>query len=155
MEKIDLEQIKKLREKTKAGVMDCRKALAECSGDFKKAEDWLRKKGLKKAQDKSSRETLQGVVEAYQHGNGRIVSVVELQCETDFVARTEEFKKLAHELAMQVAAMCPKSVDDLIDQPYIRDEKILVKQLVEEAIGKIGENIKIGRIARFELGDSK
>lgn len=153
MAKINLEKIKKLRVKTKAGVMDCRKALEECDEDFQKAEEWLKKKGLKTAEKKAGRETSQGLMEAYQHCDGKIVGVVELLCETDFVARTEEFKNLAHELAMQVAAMQPKDAMTLLKQPYIRDEKLTIKQLIDQHIGKIGENIKVGRIARFELGE--
>jgi len=153
MTKITLEQIKKLRTKTKAGVMDCRQALEENSGDMKKAQEWLRKKGVSSAAKRVNRQTACGVVEAYSHTDGRIVAVVELCCETDFVARNDEFKKLAHELAMQVAAMKPKNISQLLKQPWIRDEKRTVDSLVKEVIGKIGENIVVRKIARFELGE--
>lgn len=153
MSKITLSQIKQLRNKTKAGVADCRVALEETGGDLKKAEDWLRKKGIKSAKKRTDRPTVAGLIEAYSHAEGKIVAVTELLCETDFVARTADFKKLAHELAMQVAAMNPKKVTDLLKQPYIRDEKTTIDNLVKELIGKTGENIKINRIARFVLGE--
>jgi len=152
MTNIKLEQIKKLREKTKAGVMDCRAALEECGGDFQKACEWLRKKGIAAADKRAGRETQAGMVEAYVHPDSRIAAVVELACETDFVARNEEFKKLAHELALQVAAMSPENVEELLKQPWIRDEKILVGDLVKETAGKLGENIVVKRIFRCELG---
>lgn len=153
MTKISTEQIKKLRAKTKAGVMDCRQALKESGGDMKKAEGWLRKKGIDSASKRAGRETRQGLIEVYTHNDGKIVGIVELLCETDFVARTNEFKQLAHELAMQVAAMKPKNVSQFLKQPWIRDEKKIVDSLVKETIGKTGENIVVKRIARFELGE--
>jgi len=149
---ISLDQIKKLRAKTKAGVMDCRQALEESQGDIVKAEKWLREKGLKTAAKKEGRQTKQGRIEVYSHGEGKIVGLVELLCETDFVARTQDFKDLAHELAMQVAAMEPKDKEELLKQPWIRDEAKTIEELVKELIAKTGENIKIGQIARFELG---
>jgi len=151
--KNNLEQIKKLRAKTKAGVMDCRQALEASGGDLKKAEEWLKEKGIALAAKKAHRQTDHGRIEAYTHGPNNLVSVVELLCETDFVAQTDEFKNLAHELAMQVAAMKPKNIEELLKQPWIRDEKIIIEDLLKETIGKVGENIKIGRIARFELGE--
>jgi len=153
MAKITLNQIKKLRAKTKAGVMGCRKALEASGGDMKKAEAWLLKKGIARAAKKAGRETSQGLIETYTHNDGKIVSLVELLCETDFVAQTDEFKRLAHELSMQVAAMKPKNVKELLKQPWIRDEKRTIENLVKEAIGKTGENIVVRRIARFELGE--
>jgi len=153
MGSISLGQIKQLRIKTKAGIMDCRVALEESAGDLKKAEDWLRKKGIKSAEKRTDRPTATGLIETYSHAEGKIVAVVELLCETDFVARTDDFKKLAHELAMQVAAMNPENAKKLLAQPYIRDEKVIVGDLVKELIGKTGENIKVNRIARFALGE--
>lgn len=153
MVKITTDQIKQLREQCGAGVMECRTALEECDGDVQRAMEELKKKGLEVAAKKSNRETRQGVIEAYTHCGGKVVAVVELLCETDFVARNEEFKNLAHELAMQVAAMSPKSVEDLLKQEYIRDASKTVQDLLSELIGKIRENIKINRIARFELGE--
>ncbi|TSC53525.1 MAG: elongation factor T [Microgenomates group bacterium LiPW_31] len=153
MTKITLDQIKKLRTKTKAGVMDCRQALRQAQGKLDLAEKILRQWGVKSAGKRADRQTACGVVEAYSHTDGRIVAVVELCCETDFVARNDEFKKLAHELAMQVAAMKPKNISQLLKQLWIRDEKRTVDSLVKEAIGKIGENIVVRKIARFELGE--
>jgi len=153
MTKITTEQIKKLRAKTKAGVMDCRQALEASDGDMKKAEKWLRKKGIESASKRAGRETKQGLIEVYTHNDGKIIGIVELLCETDFVARTNEFKQLAHELAMQVAAMNPKNVKEFLKQPWIRDEKKTINSLVKETIGKTGENIVVKRIARFELGE--
>lgn len=151
--KITAEQIKELREKCGAGILECRRALEECDGDVQRAMDELRKKGLEVAEKKKDREVKAGIIEAYVHCGGKVVAVVELLCETDFVARNEEFKELAHELAMQVAAMSPKTVDELLEQEYIRDSSKKVKDLLTEAIAKIRENIQIGRIARFELGE--
>lgn len=153
MTKIDTLQIKKLRVKTKAGVMDCRKALGECKGDLKKAEEWLRKKGIESASKKVNRKTSQGLIGTYSHHDGSIVSVASVACETDFVARTKEFKDLVHELAMQVAATDPKDIKDLLKQPWIRDEKRTINDLIKEIISKTGENIVVKRIARFELGE--
>jgi len=150
--KINLNQIKKLRSLTKIGVMDCRQALEATNGNLLKATEWLRQKGIVSAEKKASRQTGNGLIEAYSHDNGRLVAVVELNCETDFVARTDEFKKLAHELAMQVAAMNPKDVKALLSQSYIRDEKRTIESLIKETIGKLGENIVVSRLARFELG---
>lgn len=151
--KIKTEQIKALREKCGAGVMECRLVLEECDGDVQRAMQSLKKKGLEVAEKKKERETKQGIIEAYTHCGGKVVGVIELLCETDFVARNEEFKNLAHELAMQVAAMEPSSVEGLLKQEYIRDASKTVADLLTEVIAKIRENIKIGRIARFELGE--
>lgn len=154
MKDISLDQIKKLRAKTKAGVMNCRQALEESEGDMARAEKWLKEKGLKSAAKREGRATCQGLIEAYSHAEGKIVAVVELLCETDFVARTPDFKQLAHDLSMQVAAMNPKNTVEFLKQPWIRDEKQTIEELVKELIAKTGENIKVGRIARFELGEA-
>ena len=151
--KITTDQIKSLRDQVGAGILECRKALEESSGDEKKALSLLRKKGVEIAKKKQERETKQGLLEAYSHNGGKVVSVVELLCESDFVARNEEFKTLAHELAMQVAAMNPSSVDELLKQEYIRDASKTIDGLVKEVVGKIRENIKVNRIARFSLGE--
>lgn len=149
--KVSVSDITKLRQETKAGIMDCRKALQESGGDLEKAKNWLVKKGALTAVKKADRETKAGLVEAYVHADGRVASLVKLVCETDFVARNEDFKKLAHEIAMQVAAMKPKNVKELMTQEYIRDTSKKIKDLVYEAIGKIGENIKIEEISRIEV----
>jgi elongation factor Ts len=147
----DINLIKQLREETQASIADCRKALDESKGDYKKAQEWLKKRGAEIADKKAERETSQGVVESYIHGNGKIGVLVTLLCETDFVARTDEFKKLAHEVAMQVSAMNPKDGKALLAQEYIRDPKITVEDLIKEAIGKLGENIKVREFSRIEL----
>ncbi len=151
--KIDLNQIKELRELTGAGVMDVRRALEENDGDQKKALLVLKKKGAEVAEKKKERATGAGLLEAYVHNGGKVVAVVELLCETDFVARNEEFKALAHEIAMQVASMNPKNTEELLKQEYIRDASQTIADLVNGLIGKIRENIKINRFQRFELGE--
>lgn len=151
--KTKIEEVRKLRDLTGAGVMDCRQALEENKGDFAKAEAWLKKKGVAKAAKKADREVKSGLVEAYTHAEGQVVAVVELACETDFVARTDEFKNLAHELALQVAAMAPESVDALLAQSYIRDAQLNVGQLIKQAVAKMGENIVVRRLVRLELGE--
>ncbi|MBN1263720.1 MAG: translation elongation factor Ts [Candidatus Pacebacteria bacterium] len=152
--KVNLGQLKKLRQKSGAGVMDCRRALTACEGRLKEALVWLKEKGIARAEKRADRQVKNGLIEAYSHSGGRIVAVVELLCETDFVARTPEFKELAHELAMQVAAMSPQNAEDLEKQPYIRDEKIRVGELLKEIIAKTGENIVLGRLIRLELGEN-
>lgn len=148
-----LDEIKKLRNKTKAGIIDCRQALEVSCGDLKKAEEWLREKGIKSADKRAERETGAGLIEVYTHGEGKIVGIVELCCETDFVARTSDFKELAHELAMQVAAMKPKNIKEFLAQVWIRDQGRKIEELVKELASKTGENIKVNRVARFELGE--
>jgi len=153
MAKIDIGIIKQLREETKAGVADCRGALEETKGDMGKAVEWLRQKGIKSADKREDREAKQGIIFAYSHNQGQILGVVELNCETDFVARTEEFKNLAKELAMQVAAMAPKDNQELLTQAWIRDALKTVEELVKEISGKTGEKIEVKKIARFVLGE--
>jgi len=171
---ITAQAVKSLREETGAGIMDCKRALSDAQGDASKAKVILREKGFASAAKKSERETGQGVVEVYVHGGGRIGVIVELNCETDFVARTDDFKQLAREVAMQIAAMNPRflSQDDvpgelkereqlsdqeiesqaLLTQSYIRDPGRTIEQLVKETIAKTGENIRIRRFNRYELG---
>ena len=151
--RITVEQIKKLREETEAGVMECRKALAESGGDLNKAEEWLRKLGIEKAAKKEGRVTEEGLIDCYIHATGKIGAMVELTCETDFVARTKDFKKLAHELAMQVTSMEPKNVSELLRQEYIRDTTMMVLDLIKQTIAKVGENIVVKRFVRMELGE--
>jgi len=192
-------KIKQLREKTGAGVADCQKALQESGGDFDKAVEVLRRKGERVAFAKQSRVMKEGIVEAYIHSNKKIGAMVELTCETDFVARNQEFQQLAHDLAMQVAAANPQWLKPedipneilekekkiyqeeisvrggkdksaavkekiiegklnkfysevcLIKQPFIKDDKITIEQLIVEKIAKLGENIKIRNFIRFSL----
>lgn len=163
---VQTSSVKELRERCGAGIMDCRNALLEAKGDIDKAQKMLKAKGLLKAAKKANRATGQGLVEAYIHPGGRLGSLVELNCETDFVARTDEFKTLARELAMQVAAMCPRviSKDELAEdseetpetaclmlQPYIRDPSKTIQDLVTETIARVGENIRLKRFAHFEV----
>ena len=168
MAQVTTEMIKALREETGAGVMDAKRALDEADGDVKKAKDILREKGMAAAAKRSERETSNGVVEAYIHGGGRVGVLVEVNCETDFVANTEDFRTLAKNVAMQIAAMSPSliSKDDpdrekfegndeevcLMSQPYIRDSSRTIESLVQDAVAKTGENIRIRRFTRFELG---
>ncbi|PIS14156.1 translation elongation factor Ts [Candidatus Shapirobacteria bacterium CG09_land_8_20_14_0_10_47_13] len=152
MTKITLADVVALRKKTKAGVMDCRKALEQSGGDMAKAQAWIREKGIQKAAKRVDREVAQGMIEAYSHADGKIVAVVELRCETDFVARNADFRNLAHEIALQVTSMNPKTVEELLEQSWIRDESRKIGDLVKETVGKFGENIVVAKIARFELG---
>ena len=166
--KIPTETIKELREQSGAGVMECRNILVEVEGDMDKAIQILKERSLLKVEKKKDRETSQGLVEAYVHMGGRIGAMVEVNCETDFVARTDEFKELAHNLAMQVAAMPPMFItqeevseaaeidpqaDCLMLQPFIRDTKLTIQDIINETIAKVGENIKVSKFARFELGE--
>ena len=165
---ISVDAIKALRNNTGAGIMDSKKALETADGDMKKAEEILRQQGIASAAKKANRATNQGLVESYIHSGGRIGAIVEVNCETDFVARTGDFKELAHNLAMQVAAMSPSYVDEsdvpdghedddvqdcLMQQPYIRDPSMTVQDLVKENVGKLGENVRVRRFTRFSLGE--
>lgn len=165
---ISTTRIKELREQSGAGIMACRQALIEADGDIEKAVAILKEQGLLLAKKKADRVVTEGLVEAYIHTRGRIGAMVEVNCETDFVARTSEFKELAHELAMQVAALCPRVISReevpempeeelksacLLLQPYIKDPTKTVQDIINETIARVGENIKVGRFARFELGE--
>lgn len=149
---MDIKLIKKLREETGAGIADCKEALKESAGDLTKAKGWLRQKGFDKAEKKAEREVKAGMVDVYSHG-GKVGVIIELLCETDFVARTSDFKNLAHELCLQIASMNPSSVEGLIKQEYIRDNSLTVEQLIKSVIGKLGENIQVGRFERIALGE--
>jgi elongation factor Ts len=151
MADINLKAIKKLRDATSASISDVRRALDEVSGDEKKALEWLKKRAAEIAAKKADRETGEGLIEAYIHGGGKVGVLVEILCETDFVAKTDEFKHLAKEVAMQIAAMNPADVDSLLKQEYIRDSSQTIEQFVKEVIGKMGENITVKRFTRFEL----
>lgn len=153
MASANIELLKKLRNETQVSLADCRKALEETNNNYDKAKEWLLKHGIEKAAKKSDRETSQGLVESYIHLNGKVGAMVEVLCETDFVARTEEFKHLTHEIAMQVVAMNPKDVDTLLKQEYIRDSSKTIESLIKESIAKIGENIVVKRLTRFSLGE--
>lgn len=133
--------------------MSCKKAIEEAAGDLKKAKEILAEWGAEIVNRKTGCETVAGMIEAYIHAGGRIGVLVELKCETDFVARNEDFKKLAHELALQISSMDPEEIKTLLDQDYVRDPSKKISQLIGEAITKFGENIKIGRFIRYEIGE--
>ena len=194
---ITADQVKELRQRTGIGVMECKEALAECQGDIEKAIAALRKKGAARAQERMDREASQGLIHSYIHMEGKLGVLVEVNCESDFVARNEEFKGLAKNIAMQIAAANPRFVSSadipeadleqekeiirgqlqdtkkppqiiekivegkikkfyeevcLLHQPYIKDDKMTVHELIASFIAKFGENIKVRRFARFELG---
>jgi len=196
---ITADRVKELRQRTGIGVMECKEALAECQGDIEKAIAALRKKGAARAQERMNREASQGIVYAYIHLEGKLGVLVEVNCESDFVARNDEFKELAKNVAMQIAAANPRFVSSadipateleqekeiiraqlqdtkkppqiiekivegklkkyyedvcLLNQPYIRDDKQTIQQIIASTIAKFGENIKVRRFARFELGKS-
>lgn len=150
---VTMDQIKKLREETGAGVMDAKKALEESGGDEKKAKEWIAEKGMARADKKSDRETKAGTIYAYTHHNSLSASLVELQCETDFVASNSDFVGLAKELAMQVNSMQPETVEEFVEQEYIRNPKITIKELIKQTSGKLGENIVLARFVRFGVGE--
>jgi elongation factor Ts len=177
---ISATQVKELRELSGAGIMDCKRALEQTDGDVEKAIQLLKQQGIAGAGKKAGRAALQGLIEPYIHGAGRIGAIVEVNCETDFVARTQDFRDLAHDLAMQVAATSPKyvSLEDvpeedwtalekeygsrqlategavLLEQPFIKDPKLKISDLIRERIAKLGENILVARFARFEVGET-
>ena len=151
--KFSLDDLKQLRAETSAGVADCRQALEDANGDFEKAKKLILERGLEKAAKKEGKETSQGVVESYVHAGGKVGVLVELRCETDFVARTDEFKHLAHEIALQIAAMNPKDVKELMDSAHIRDASKTITDLVKGTIAKVGENITVARFTRMQLGE--
>ncbi|EKO40205.1 MAG: translation elongation factor Ts [Solidesulfovibrio magneticus str. Maddingley MBC34] len=198
MSAISAASVKALRDKTGAGMMDCKKALGECNGDEDKAVAWLREKGLSKAQKRAGRATSEGVIGSYIHSNGKLGVMVEIKCETDFVARSERFLEFAKNVAMQIAAANPVCVTPeevpadllakekeifknqameegkpeaiaekivegrvkkfykeicLLEQPFIKDDKVTIKDLMNELVGVIGENIQIGRFTRMALGE--
>jgi elongation factor Ts len=177
---ISAAQVKQLREITGAGIMECKRALTEANGNIDKAIDLLRQSGLAKADKKAGRVAAQGLIEPYIHSGGRIGSIVEVNCETDFVARTPDFKELAHDLAMQAAATNPRYLSEeeipegdwaelekefgdrrraveavvFLEQPFIKNSRLTIRDLVRTAIGKLGENIVVRRFARFEVGET-
>lgn len=146
-----IEQIKQLRQKTGISVMECRQALEQSGGSEEKALGFLQKKGLKMAAKKAGREAGEGLVESYVHANGKIGVLLKLRCETDFVARNEDFRALAHDLAMHVAAMDAQNVEELMSQPFIKDPQKTVEEYVTEVISRLGENIKVDEFVRLAI----
>jgi elongation factor Ts len=139
-----------LRDETGAGVMDCKRALDDAGGDLAKAKELLIERGGAKASSKSERKTGAGYLETYVHG-GRIGVMLELRCETDFVAKNEKFRELAHEIAMQIASMNPQSVEELLAQEYIKDPSKSIQDLLTQTIAVTGENMKVERFTRYEV----
>lgn len=146
----NLEQLKQLREETGVPMGDCQKALSEAKGDIEKAKDILKKLGKELAQKKQSRETKQGIVDTYIHPNKKIGTMIELRCESDFVAKNPDFLKLSHELCLQIAAIDPEEIP-IFEQPWIKDQAKTVKNLIEDTIAKLGENIVLEKFIRYEL----
>ncbi|MDO8614867.1 MAG: translation elongation factor Ts [Dehalococcoidia bacterium] len=164
---ITADDVKRLREETGAGMLDCKNALEKAAGDFEKAKGILRKKGFDTAMKRAERVTADGTIETYMHHNKRLAAMVEINCETDFVARTDDFKTLAQQVALHIAGANPLYVTQdevpadckedpkevvLLLQPFVQDESRTVGDLVNETIARTGENIRIRRFARFELG---
>ena len=165
---VTVELIRALRERTGAGIMECKEALEANQGDIEQAAEVLRIKGVAQVAKRAGRDTNQGLVEAYVHAGGRVGAIVELGCESDFVARTEEFKGLAHDIAMQVVAMDPVYLDKneiqeedsrpvaevaLLQQPFIKDNSSSVEEVVQEIAAKLGENVRVLRFSRLALGE--
>jgi elongation factor Ts len=147
---IKASDIQKLREETGAGVMDCKRALTEAGGNFEKAKEFIKAQGLVKADKKSTRTVGSGIVTSYIH-NDRVGVLLEIRCETDFVGKSDPFRELAKHVAMQIAAMEPENVEELLKQPFIKDPKTSVLDLIKGVIAKTGENIVVERFARFEI----
>ncbi|RPJ22531.1 MAG: translation elongation factor Ts [Chloroflexi bacterium] len=150
---ITTEMIKELRAATNAGILDCRKALTEADGDYQKAVDWLREKGMATAAKRADRDASQGIVELYSHGGGRVGVMVEVNCETDFVARSDKFRELAHELALQIAASAPRyiKVDDIPAEVLEREAGIARARTKEEGKPEnVAEKIVLGRLEKFK-----
>jgi len=150
---ISLDLLKKLREETSAGVSDCRAALEDAAGDFEKAKKLIQERGIEKATKKEGKATHEGIIESYVHATGKVGVLVALSCETDFVAQNDEFKKLSHEICLQIAAINPKNVQKLLKSTYIRDGKITIGDLIKVTIAKVGENITISHFSRLSLGE--
>jgi elongation factor Ts len=149
---ITAQDIKKLREITGARIMDCKKALEEANGDFKKAEALVEAKGLARAEKNEDRETKAGFIANYVHMTGMTAALVEVVCETDFVAKNQDFRDLAREIAMQVVAMNPTSVEELLEQEFVKDGSKTIGGMLKALSGKIGEKMVISRFVRYELG---
>lgn len=147
---INVNKIKQLREETGVSVVECKKALAEAKDDIRIAKEILKRWGKDFAEKKKEREAKEGIVESYIHPGKKIGAMVELHCESDFVARSEDFQRLAHELCLQIAAIDPEKTS-LMEQPWIKDETKTIKDLVQEYVAKLGENITLKRFIRYEL----
>jgi len=147
---VGTKEIQKLRELTGAGVIDCKKALESANGSLERAKEIIREKGQTRMEKRSNRKTGAGAIHSYIH-NGRIGVLVDLRAETDFVVRTDEFQELLHELAMQIAAAGPKDTEELLKQPYIKDESKTVESIIQDVSAKTGEVIKVNAFSRMEI----
>lgn len=144
--------IKTLREETGAGMMECKRALDEAEGNFEKAKEIIFQRGLAKAEKKSDRETKIGYIASYVHTNHTVAALVEILCETDFVARNDEFQTMAKDIAMQVVAMNPENVEELLAQDSLKNPSITIEEVVKSLSGKIGERFVVSRFTRYEVG---
>lgn len=153
MSKYSLEDLKKLREETGARVMDCKKALEEAGGDMKKAIKIVEEKGLARAEKTEDRETKAGFLAHYVHNTGMVASLVEILCETDFVAQNDEFRTMAKDIAMHVVAMNPENVDELLEQEFVRDSSQTIQGMIKSLSGKIGEKMTLNRFVRYQIGE--
>jgi len=151
MAQTDVEKVKHLRESTGLSFGEIKKALDEANGDEIKAVEILKAHGIKVAENKSSREVKEGVITSYVHATKKLGSMVEVLCETDFVARNNDFQELAKEIVMHIAAMKPGNVNELLDQSYVKDESVTIKDLINSYVAKLGENIQIGRFEIFQI----
>jgi len=147
---MSVDDVKKLRDMTGAGVMECKQALTESKGDFDKAVKLIHERGLAKVEKRVGREAGAGMIQSYVH-NDRIGVILDVRAETDFVVHSEPFRKLARELAMQIAAVNPADIDELLKQPYIKDEAKTVGDLIKEVIAQVGENVKVKAFSRLEI----
>jgi elongation factor Ts len=147
----DIDKIIELRRMTGLSYREVKQALEEASGDKIRAIEVLKAHGVALAEKKASRATQEGVINAYVHATKKVGAMVELLCETDFVARNPLFMELAHELAMHITAMDPKDIDELLEQPYIKDQDVTIRNLIVSYVAKLGENVRIGRFVRFQL----
>lgn len=145
--------VKKLREESGAGVMDCKKALEEANGNYKKAMEIVKAKGMERAEKKQDRVTQEGYIAQYVHGDGKTAALVELRCETDFVARNDELRDIGRDVAMQVVSMNPETLEELLEQEFIKDGSVTIADYVKALSGKVGEKIVVHRFARFQVGD--
>lgn len=153
MSNFSTSDVKSLREATGAAIMDCQKALGASDGDMAKAKEWIKQKGLERAAKKEERETKEGYIAAYVHANHKMAAMVEILCETDFVALNSEFQDMAKDIAMHIVASAPKDVAELLSQEFIKDPSLKVDDLIKGLSGKIGEKFVVKRFVRYALND--
>lgn len=151
MQQISSVDVKKLRDLTGVSMMDCKRALESAEGDFEKAQEYLKEQGVKIAEKKSTRSTKAGLVEPYIHTDGRSGALVEVMCETDFVARNPIFKELAHDLALQIVAVDPNGQAEFMASPFVKNPSETIEQYIHSKVALLGENIKVGRFVKFQI----